>query len=56
MSTKSSDSEILPSPSMQGCARAVARQAKATHVSANVSVVHEAPEPGEARRRGFHAH
>jgi hypothetical protein len=25
-------------------------------ISANVSDVHEAPEPGNARRRGFHAH
>ena len=26
------------------------------HLAANVSDVHEAPEPGSARRRGFHAH
>ena len=25
-------------------------------LAANVSGVHEAPEPGNARRRGFHAH
>ena len=53
MSTKSSDSEILPSPSMQGCARAVARQAKATHVSANVSWIHEPPGADRRAAQGF---